>query len=247
MHPRSHPSLPTADERTPGLAPQSRAGTGTSPGTLVCDVTCMDFRRSRLLTSKTSIGGNHLPEKEAVQEAHAHRTCPGFGGHVRVPRPALRRHARKLASSTLGGAGSWASSHLLAAPQPQAALLPSGCPLACRQCLGQHGASLGPRPTQDGGPSLVFTAPYPQRTSGSGGNTGLGWAGPWGLSLSFSSLRLWFSNKRRHVRFEAAAWKAGQGTGGLEVQPGLCLRAWAAMEVPSATSLFFGHSFMEVA
>lgn len=75
-------------------------------------------------------------------------------------------------------------------------LLPSGCPLGLQTVLlGTTRSPLGPRPTQGRRTSLVFSqAPLPPADERQ--EVTLVWAaGPWGLSLSFSSLRLWFPTK----------------------------------------------------
>lgn len=173
--PRSHPSLPTVDERTPGARPQDRAGTGTSPGTLVCVCDVYGFQKITTLRGcllpKPASAGNHLPEKQAVQEAHAHRTClwvwgPGCPCSALCSAQASPREAR---SPTLGGRELGLLPPSLATPQPQAGTC---CLLAthwiCRQCFwGQHGARLAHDQPRDGGRAWPsHKLPYPRRMSG---------------------------------------------------------------------------------
>ena len=120
--PRSHASLPTADERMPRARPQGRAGTGTSPGALVCVCDVYRFQKIMILRGcllpKLASAGKHLPEKETVQEVPAHMTCFSVWGRV-CPCSlihsvqALPWEARSL---TLGGREP-VSSHLLWPPR----------------------------------------------------------------------------------------------------------------------------------
>lgn len=157
--PRSHPSLPAADERMPRARPRGRAGTGTSPGALVCVCDVYGFQKIMILRGclppKPASAGKHLPEKETVQEMPAHRACfwvwgPGCPCSLLRSMQALPQEAR---SPTLGGR----EPGLL--PPSLAALLPPAgacCLLAarwvCRQCFqGQRGARLAHNQPRNGG------------------------------------------------------------------------------------------------
>ena len=145
---------------------------------------------------------NHLPEKETVQEAHAHRTClwvwgPGCPCPCSAP---CRHHPGKLTPRRWADE-SRVSSHLLwpprsLGPAPAASWLPTGF------ADSAFGDSVEPAwPTTDPGtadkPGLLTSPPTPGGRA-AGGNTGLGCR-----ALGIITVRLQFravvSNNSQHV------------------------------------------------
>lgn len=133
---RSHASLPTADERMPGARPRGRAGTGTSPGALVCVCDVYGFQKIMILRGcllpKLASAGKHLPEKETVQEVPVHRTCFWVWGRVPVFPAPLRAGTAPGSSLPDAGrarAGSPPTFSGHSAASSRCLLLPPGCPL----------------------------------------------------------------------------------------------------------------------
>lgn len=185
------------DERTPGACPRGTAGTGTSPGTLVyvCDV----YGIQKI----TTLQNQHWRETTFLRRRLFRKlthTGPasGFGGL------GARVHALLRAGITLGSSlpdAGWTRagfpptfSGLPAALGRR--LLPPGCPLGLQTVLsGTAWSLLGPRLTQGQQTSLAFSqAPQPPADEQQE-VTPVWAAGPWELSLSFSSLGLWFPTK----------------------------------------------------
>ena len=245
---RSHPSLPTADERMPGARPRGTAGTGTSPDTLVCVCDVYGIQKITTLQNQHRRETTFLRRRLFRKLTHT-GPASGFGGmgaHVPCSAP-CRHHPGKLTPRRWADE-SWVSSHLLwpphsLGPAPAASWLPTGF------ADSAFGDSVEPAwPTTDPGtadkPGLLTSPPTPGGQA-AGGNTSLG-CRALGIITVLLQFRAVVSNKRQHVRLKRPPGKPGRAWGGPTVRPGLRPRAWAATEVPPSLA-FFCHSFMEIA